>query len=61
MGSVTDHADMLTQDIAANGKQGTGASLFTKSRVAQINSENAMEEKHRRAEEIFQKHKLFGN
>ena len=61
MGSVVDsQADMLAQEIAANGKQGTGASLFTKSRVVQVNSDNALDEKHRRAEEIFQRHKLFG-
>ena len=51
---------MFTEKIAANGKAGSGASLFTKSRVVQVNSKNAEDEKLRKAEEVYQKFKLFG-
>ena len=56
----TLHENMLSDQLGANGKVGTGASLFTKSRAAQVNSKNAEEDKYKRAEEIFNKFKLFG-
>ena len=51
---------MFADNIAANGKAGTGASLFTKSRVKQVNSKNAEEDKFRRADEVYNKYRIFG-
>ena len=44
-----------------NEKKSKAASLFTKSRHEQVNMDNVIDAKKRKAEELFQKHSLFAS